>query len=135
MYQIKFTDTKKVLRSIFILLLFIIFPIFGCGSGGGGSSDYSSGDNSESGTSINSATLTWDPPATSADGTPLTDLAGYTIYYGTSSLNYTVSIDVGNVTTYKIDNLSPGTYYFSVTAYDTAGNESDFSNEVSKTIW
>lgn len=130
MYQIRFTDTKKVLWSIFILLLFIISPIFGCGSGGGGGS-ISNNDSYDSG---NSATLTWEAPTTSADGTPLTDLAGYKIYYGTSSFNYTVSIDVGNVKTYKIDDIPPGTYYFTLTAYDTSGNESNLSNEVSRTI-
>ncbi len=79
-------------------------------------------------------TLSWDPPTTNADGTPLTDLAGYKIYYGTESGNYTNHLDVGNVTTYTLTGLQPGTYYFAVTAYDTSNNESDFSNEVSTTI-
>src|SRR3972149_5909585 len=69
------------------------------------------------------AILTWDPPTTNTDGTPLTDLAGYKIHYGTTSGNYTTVIDVGNVTT-----------YFATTAYDSSGNESGYSNEVSKTI-
>ncbi len=60
------------------------------------------------------------------------DLAGYWIYYGTESRNYTNSVDVGNVTTYHLDNLSEGvTYYIAATAYDTSDNESDFSEEVS----
>jgi hypothetical protein len=79
-----------------------------------------------------SATLVWNPPTTNADGTPLVDLAGYKVYYGTSSLNYPWNVDVGNVTTYTIDTLTPEvTYFFAVTAYDTSGNESEFSNEVS----
>ncbi len=77
--------------------------------------------------------LSWDPPTTNADGTPLTDLAGYKIYSGNTSHNYYQNIDVGNVTTYTA-NLSNGTYYFAVTAYDTSRNESSYSNEVSKTI-
>jgi outer membrane lipoprotein-sorting protein len=81
------------------------------------------------------ATLSWDAPTTNADGTPLTDLAGYRIYYGTSSGNYSQNINVGNVTTYTVDNLTEGaTYYFTATAYDAAGNESEYSNEDSKTI-
>ncbi len=81
------------------------------------------------------ATLSWDPPVTNEDGSPLTDLAGYKIYYGTTSGNYTNSIDVGNVTTYTVINLTEGlTYFFVVSAYDTLGNESDYSNEVSKKI-
>ena len=81
------------------------------------------------------ATLSWDPPATNSDETALTDLAGYKIYYGTASGSYTDNIDVGNVTTYQLTDLTDGlTYYFAVTAYDTSQNESDYSNEVSKTI-
>jgi hypothetical protein len=80
-------------------------------------------------------TLTWIPPTTKADGAPLTDLAGYKIYYGVSSGSYTQNIDVGNITTYTVTNLSTGTaYYFATTAYDASSNESSFSNEVSKTI-
>src|SRR3972149_7046251 len=81
------------------------------------------------------AILTWDPPTTNTDGTPLTALAGYKIHYGTTSGNYTTVIDVGNVTTYTVTNLTNNvTYYFATTAYDSSGNESGFSNEVSKTI-
>jgi PKD repeat protein len=81
------------------------------------------------------AILSWQAPTKSADGTPLTDLAGYIIHYGQSSGNYISSIDVGNQTVYTLTDLSEGqTYYFAVTAYDLIGNESDFSNEVSKTI-
>ena len=82
-----------------------------------------------------SATLTWDPPTTNADGTPLTDLSGYKLYYGTASRSYAQNVNVGNVTTYTVNNLTDGiTYYFAVTAYDTANNESSYSNEVSKAM-
>jgi hypothetical protein len=81
------------------------------------------------------ATISWDPPITNADGTPMNDLAGYKIYYGTSAGNYSQNIDVGNVTTYTVTNLTEGiTYYLVATAYDAARNESADSNEVSKTI-
>ena len=79
--------------------------------------------------------LSWEAPSTNEDGTPLTDLAGYKIYYGTAPGNYTQNIDVGNVTTYTFTNLTGGlTYYFVATAYNTARIESSYSNEVSKTI-
>lgn len=71
--------------------------------------------------------LSWDSNTES-------DLAGYKVYYGSSSGNYGIPIDIGNRTTYTLTGLDLGTYYFSVTAYDTSGNESGFSNEVSKTI-
>ena len=69
-------------------------------------------------------TLTWDPNSE-------TDLAGYDIYYGTSSGNYQSKIDVGNVTTYTVNGLTVGvTYYLAATAYNTQGLQSGYSNEV-----
>ncbi|UCD35631.1 MAG: choice-of-anchor D domain-containing protein [Nitrospiraceae bacterium] len=79
-------------------------------------------------------TLSWSPPATSEDGSALNDLAGYKVYIGSSPEAVSESIDVGNVTTYQVSDLTGGaTYYFTVTAYDTSGNESGFSDWVSKT--
>jgi len=79
--------------------------------------------------------LSWTAPTQNADGSTLTDLDGYKIYYGTSSGNYTTSIDIGNVTTYHFPNLPDGyTYYFAVKAYDVSRNESAYSNEVPKTL-
>jgi uncharacterized protein YjdB len=84
-------------------------------------------------------TLTWGAPATYTDGTPATlaAVAGYKIYYGTSSGTYTKSADVASAGTTPVTytlNLSPGTYYFVVTAIGTDGQESDHSNEISTTI-
>ena len=59
------------------------------------------------------------------------DLACYIIYQGTSSRGYDASMDVGNWTSATIANLEDNeTYYFAVTAYDTDGNESVYSDEV-----
>ena len=71
--------------------------------------------------------LAWDPKSD-------TGLAGYKIYYGTSSRSYGTPINVGNVTTYTVTGLNSGTYYFGVTAYYTSGSETGFSNEVSTTV-
>lgn len=80
-------------------------------------------------------TLSWDAPTTNADGTPLIDLAGYKVYVGSASGSYNAeAIDVGNVLTKTLINFCEGTYYFVATAYDLTGNESEYSNEVSKTI-
>ncbi len=69
------------------------------------------------------------------DANTETDLAGYKVYYGTVSHNYSDSVDVGNVTSYMIAGLVEGqTYYFAVTAYDNQNNESSYSNEISYTI-
>jgi len=66
---------------------------------------------------------------------PEGDVAGYKVYYGTSSHNYSTMLDVGPFTGAVIGDLSGGvTYYFAVTAYDTSGNESVTSREVQATI-
>jgi hypothetical protein len=82
------------------------------------------------------ATLNWTPPTENTDGTPLTNLAGYDIHYGTESGDYTQSIPVNNpgLATYVVDNLTPGTYYFSVSAVNSAGTESPVSSEVALTV-
>ena len=60
------------------------------------------------------------------------DLAGYRIYYGSASGSHSVMIEVSGTSAYTLTHLEPGqTYYFSATAYDTSGNESAFSEEVS----
>jgi hypothetical protein len=85
-------------------------------------------------------TLSWDAPTTYRDGTPLdpvTDVTKYKIYYGTSSRTYTQAVDVVNPGTTTITqtlNLVPGTYFFAVTDIDISGQESDYSNEASRTI-
>jgi type IV pilus assembly protein PilY1 len=60
------------------------------------------------------------------------NLAGYKVYYGTSSKSYAGSVDVGNATTYNLTGLTEGkTYYIAVTAYNTSNSESGYSSEVS----
>src|SRR6185503_7377847 len=83
-----------------------------------------------------SATLSWQPPTTNTDGTPLTNLAGYKISWGTSPGNYSSSATIMNpgLTRYVVENLTPNTYYFAVKAVNSAGTESAFSNAASKTI-
>lgn len=68
--------------------------------------------------------LAWDPSVSEG-------VVGYKIYTGGSSGDYNETIVIGNQTSYTVTNLSDGFYhYFAVTAYDAAGNESIFSNEV-----
>jgi hypothetical protein len=116
-----------------LFLTYLVVSLIAYGCGGGGSSGGSS--NNTSTTPNGSATLAWDAPATNTDGTALTDLAGYKIYYGTVSGKYSHVIDVGNLTTYRVENLTVGTtYFFVVTDYNTSGAESGLSNEVAKTV-
>ena len=83
-----------------------------------------------------SVTLTWTPPTENTDGSQLTNLAGYRIYYGTSPGTLDRSAQVANpgLTSYVIENLSPGTWYFAISSYTTAGIESVRSNPVSATV-
>jgi hypothetical protein len=83
-----------------------------------------------------SASLSWTVPTLNTNGTPATNLAGYHIYYGTNPAALDTVIDVPGATTteYEISNLSSGTYYFAVAAYNSQGVDSADSNEGSKTI-
>jgi len=82
------------------------------------------------------AELSWTPPTQNTDGSSLSNLAGYRIAYGTNPNALTQSVQVANVgiTRYAIDNLSPGTYYFSVRAYTSNGTESASSNVATKIV-
>ncbi len=79
-----------------------------------------------------SVTIAWDAPTTNEDGTPLTDLAGIRVYYGTSSGQYDESLDVIGSDIVTIGDLIQGaTYYIAISAFDTSGYESDLTNEIS----
>lgn len=88
------------------------------------------------GTSNGSATLSWTPPTRNTNGTALTNLAGYRIYYGTSpsTLTRTVTLNNAGLTRYVISDLSAATWYFSIRAYTSTGTESANSNNVSKVV-
>ena len=83
-----------------------------------------------------SATLSWEAPTINTNGSPLTDLAGYRIYYGSNpgELLQTIQIHSIGMQTYVIDALQPGTWYFAVVAIAANGAESPLSNIASKTI-
>jgi hypothetical protein len=82
------------------------------------------------------ATLSWEAPTSNTNGTPLTDLNGYRIYYGSnaSELSQSVQITSAGIQTYVIDSLPAGTWYFAIMAVTSAGTESALSNIVSQTI-
>jgi hypothetical protein len=98
----------------------------GTGTGSGGGTTSTTG----------SVTVSWTPPTQNTNGSTLTNLAGFTINYGTSSSSLSTEVKVSNssVSSYVIDNLPAGTYYFGVTAYSSSGETSSVSTIVSKTI-
>ena len=82
------------------------------------------------------ATLSWTEPAERTDGSALTNLAGYRVYFGTSRGYYPNVIDVPSPSAlgYEVTGLASGTYYFVASAYDSDGNESPYTPAASKTI-
>ncbi len=130
-FQIRGYNLKVVKKGIFLLSLLVIILslVVGCGSTGGSSSS-SDGSSGGGNTSDRSVVLSWDAPETNEDGSQLTDLAGYNAYYGQTSGQYTQKIDVQENRMVMIDSLGPGTWCFSVTAYDIYGNESNYSTEL-----
>jgi hypothetical protein len=128
----------KPLSALFLSFL-VIISLAGCGSGGGstpsaGNSLPSSSDGgSTGGTTSTGGTastgvvkLSWDPPQAG--------VTGINVHYGTSSGTYTSTINAGLASDYSVSGLASGTYYFVVTAYDSSGNESVYSNEVQAII-
>jgi plastocyanin len=83
---------------------------------------------------LSGISLNWVAPSENADGSALTDLAGYRIYYGTTSRNYSGMVELNDPadTSHSLS-LASGDYYVAMTALDQQGNESAYSNEVLKT--
>ena len=138
------STASKTLRQI--LRIFLTFSVAGltsrlsgCSGGGGDGSAAAATPTAllpcaggGAATVSGAANLSWDP-VTAAN------LSGYRVYYGTTPASYFQQagrgLDAGNITSYAATGLTRGTrYYFSVTAYDAAGLESIYSNEVCKDI-
>jgi len=74
-------------------------------------------------------TVSWTSPTLNTNGTAVTDLAGYHIYYGPTStqLNQVVDVAGADVTTFVLSKMAPGTWYFAVAAYNSEKVESALS--------
>lgn len=85
---------------------------------------------------LGSVTLSWSAPTQNSDGSALTDLSAYKIYYGTTAGSYPNQVEIDNpsVTTYVLENLVPDTYYFVATAVNSSGVESEFSNSAQHVV-
>lgn len=82
------------------------------------------------------AVVQWDPPTENVDGSPLTDLAGFHVYYGRHPDRLTARIDIDNpgVVSVVIENLTPATWYFAVAAYERDQSEGEWSSVVPYTV-
>jgi hypothetical protein len=133
----------------FIGAFLALLSLAGCG--GSGSDASSSASSTVSGTSsgsttapgsgtatgpAGSVTLNWEPPSENTNGTEATQLIGYYVYYGTNpdELTQWVVSWGAQTSSFVVENLAPGTYYFSVRAYNWLGIESAPSATVSVTI-
>jgi hypothetical protein len=89
-------------------------------------------------TALGVVTLSWVAPTENSDGSALMDLSGYKIYYrknsDSGSYDQEIQIDNPSVTTYVVEQLSPATYYFAATAFNSSGLESSFSGEVTRIV-
>ena len=82
------------------------------------------------------ATLSWSAPDARTDGTPLTNLAGFRVYFGNSAddLRYVIDIKNPGARSWVVEDLTIGTWYFAATAFDSTNTESDRSRVASKSI-
>jgi len=85
---------------------------------------------------MGSATVSWTPPTENTDGSALTNLSGYEVRYGrdAEALDQSISLDNPSLSSYLVENLSEGTWYFAVMAVNAQGATSALSNLASKTI-
>jgi hypothetical protein len=141
-------EMKRVLRcaSLTFVIATYYIGLAGCGGSGDGSIAGAGAVSSPFPTpapspvslppTTYSATVSWSMPLLNTDGTALTDIAGFRIYYGISPTNLTQSVSVmgAGVATHVVDGLASGTYYFAVAAVNSAGVESEVSNPVFGTV-
>jgi hypothetical protein len=102
---------------------------------GGSTSTTGSGSTTAPPTSTDSSsgiTLAWVAPTENSNGTPISNLAGYKIHYGTASQDYTQVVSVSNpsLSRYVLDSLPSGTYFLAITAFNAQGVESPLSGEI-----
>lgn len=123
---------KAILGGLAVLTLILS----GCGGGSSSSTPAPGTGTSPPPPVTGSATLSWSAPTTNTNGTALTDLAGYHVYYGPDGNSLTTRIDISSPSTlsYVVTGLAAGTWYFAITAFTSTGEESAKSNVGSKTI-
>jgi hypothetical protein len=112
-------NRKKQLSVLFVIVLSVSLIFTGCGQ-----------VIEEPGVPTATVLLEWDASEKNSDGSPLNDLKGYRVYYGTSPGSYDHTFEVLSGTYCSIGNLTDGTWYFAVKAFDLFGNESPFSEMV-----
>lgn len=90
-------------------------------------------------TGTGGAQLRWSAPTTYTDGTPITSLSGFRVYYSTNSREVadrtsTLVTLSPNLISISLEELAPGTWYFAVSAVDGSNVEGELSVVLSKQI-
>ncbi len=130
------------IRRLAVSLLGVSLSLAGCNDHNtapppGSSAQASIAPGNQPSPSTGSATLSWEAPTENTNGTALTDLSGFRIYYGTDATHLTTCVTLTNpgLLIYIIDSLPVGaTYFFAVTTMTADGQESARSAIVEKTI-
>ncbi len=124
---------SKTNRGLTALVLSLALGFLnGCGGGGGDVANASTGSPSPTPSptpvqGVYSASVEWDRVSSDVFGNPVS-LSGYNVYLAEDEPSFTTPLSTVNTTSVEVENLSPGvTYYLSVSAYDTTGNESALS--------
>lgn len=110
----------------------VLLGISACGGGGGGGESDGGSNTGSVGNGAGSASLAWSAPGDNR-------VTGFRVYVGSSSGTYLQQkgsgLNAGGGTSFTVTGLDAGKrYYFAVTSYDGAGNESSFSSEATKTV-
>jgi len=125
-----FLHFYNISRLNYLLALILVLPLVACSGG--------DGDLSNSSSSPNSAKLSWVAPSAREDNSVLilSEIAGFRIYYGTSSGDYSNTIDIDDHTATQavMAGIPAGTYFVAVTTVDVDGRESLYSAEVVVTV-
>lgn len=119
---------RPVARTALHAVSALVLLSMACSPDAPGASDVSGPPGSDA-----AVTLAWDRPTTDAEGNDLGDLASFRIYVATASpveRDGAEMVEVGDTTRHTITDLEGGVYYLAVSAVDTAGNESELSDEV-----
>jgi hypothetical protein len=142
----------RLIRAVWAFSALVSLTLVGCGGddvdvsspvsanetapGGTGTTTPPAGSTGSTAPVTATASLSWLAPTSNTNGSTLTDLAGYNIYYGTESSALTQTIQVANpaALSYVITGLAKGTtWYFQVTSYSSVGEESAPSAMTRKT--
>ena len=131
-YSSDIGTTNNIQISVFDGIKTVSLPVFSITVNGANTNP------NDTETQTGSITLSWVAPVARTDGSPIamSEIAGFTVYYGTSIGSYpnTLNVNNGSATSATIADLPVGTYYLVVTTRDNEDRESGYSDELAKAV-